>query len=162
MSDHPPRHVPPTDAHLFAEAVATRARARALFFGRVTRLAVIAILVAILCLLLYVVILIRFGQVTNAPKIDNTERAATAANKVLRKVKSCTTPGEKCFQAAQRRSAALVGGLNGYAAAASAAATLCADDPALDTFLERYECTRENADKVLKQQQSAQPPPGVR
>lgn len=70
--------------------------------------------------------LIRSSQVDRGKTVDNAAAAAVAAKEGTEKIESCTTPGQKCFEEAQRRSGALLTQLINNNQASAAAAASCA------------------------------------
>lgn len=87
---------------------------------------VVAALVAVL-VAATTVTSVRADQLTNAKKAD-------ASRETLRRINDCTTPGRKCFDEGQRRSASVVAALNQGSAAAAAAAAACADRPGISGY----------------------------
>lgn len=76
---------------------------------------------------------IRESQLTNRKlAVDNA--------KVLDRINDCTTPGRKCFDDGQKRSASVISTLNQGAAAAAAAAAACADRPGISGYREIKAC----------------------
>lgn len=72
---------------------------------------------------------IREQQITNTKKIDDTAR-------ILRLVRSCTTPGQPCYERGQRQTAAAVGDINQVVVLAAS----CADKPRQQSETEIQGC----------------------
>lgn len=80
----------------------------------------------VVVLLLMTVSAIREGQQQRGPIIEQTGRAAHAAEAGTQRIEDCTTPGRECYDQGQKRLARVVAGLTTGTQQAAAAATACA------------------------------------
>lgn len=79
---------------------------------------------------------IRDSQQKNSPLINKTNRAVQNTNKALRIVQGCTTPGERCYERAQRQTADAVSNINRVVIIAAA----CASEPGTHSVEEIQAC----------------------
>lgn len=99
-----------------------RKTARASLATRVFVLFVSLALAALLVGIGIVVAEIRHGQVQNHSTLVNTADAAKSAQDTAEAIHSCVTPGEPCFERAQRQTADAVSNINRVIIAAAACA----------------------------------------
>lgn len=109
---------------------------RTILLKRLLIFLVILLIVLASVTALIVLVLVRDTQTDNVPKINDAKNAAEAAqhsaetaDKTLRRIESCTTPGKKCFEEAQARTAATVSDLNSVAIIAASCATQIPVEP---------------------------------
>lgn len=113
---------------------------------------VLAITVAVLVIVLTTAIVtsaikstsIRETQTSNTPLLQNS-------NETLKRIRECTTPGEKCFDEGQARTAEIVSELTSNITRVSAYAAACADRAGVQGEDEIFACV------VLKLSEPAKP-----
>jgi hypothetical protein len=86
------------------------------------------------------VVLIRQQQVQNVSTLTSAQAAARAAQRTAESVRSCTTPGLKCYERAQTQTAQAVAGLTSGSQKAAAAAAACALNLSHPDFAAIYGC----------------------
>ena len=95
------------------------AKARAVLWTRILLVCGIIFSLLVTGLLLYSVLLIRQTQVINAGRAEDTKALAE-------KIRSCTSPGGKCYERAQKQTAKAVGAIGAANRKSAAAAATCA------------------------------------
>lgn len=79
---------------------------------------------------------VRESQQTNTSTIQAAKSAAWEAERGTDRIEDCTTPGRKCYEQSQKRTADVVTDLNRVAVFAAA----CADKPGVQGEDEIYSC----------------------
>jgi uncharacterized protein HemX len=118
----------------------TETQAKKAVHAELATRAFVLVLLAVFALTAWGVYLIRNQQVQNLTTLKSAQSAAADAKNTAESIKSCTTPGLKCYERSQKQLAHSIADLTTGNQRAASAAAACAAGLSHPDFATVYRC----------------------